>query len=145
MAHKWGLNPADMSQICFIHSNTFVADIKTKIDIVSVGYFNVLLIIILNIMEISNPLVLVPQSNYQDILKKLDCLEKLIKHKEINDEWLESEKARKQLGIGKRTWQMWRDKRVLPFAQFGRCIWVRQTAIEDFLLSNEIKGGGRHE
>ncbi|MBQ6416242.1 MAG: helix-turn-helix domain-containing protein [Butyrivibrio sp.] len=53
--------------------------------------------------------------------------------------WVESEEARKQLGICPRTWQGMRDNRTIPFSQFGRKIYVRQSDIEAFLESNLVK------
>lgn len=53
--------------------------------------------------------------------------------------WVESEDARKQLGVSPRTWQMMRDNRTIPFSQFGRKIYVRQSDIEAFLEGNLVR------
>lgn len=63
-------------------------------------------------------------------------VEKLTEAREkegLTAEWLESEDARKFLGVSPKTWQNYRDKRVLPFSQFGRKIYVKKTDIENFL------------
>lgn len=52
--------------------------------------------------------------------------------------WVDSEKARKMLGVSKRTWQLWRDERRIPFSQFGRKIYVQMKDIEAFMMANYI-------
>ena len=58
---------------------------------------------------------------------------------EINSQWIESTDARKMLGVSAKTWQDYRDKRVIPFSQFGRKIYVRRADIEAFLQQHYIK------
>jgi excisionase family DNA binding protein len=53
-------------------------------------------------------------------------------------QWLESDEARKQLNVSKKTWQNYRNKKVLPFSQFGRKIYVRRADLEAFMQSNLI-------
>ncbi|MBR5396458.1 MAG: helix-turn-helix domain-containing protein [Bacteroidales bacterium] len=52
--------------------------------------------------------------------------------------WVESTEARKQLKVSERTWQRIRDEKVIPFSQFGRKIYVRQSDIEAFLNRNLV-------
>jgi excisionase family DNA binding protein len=60
------------------------------------------------------------------------------KKEEYLNRWVESGEARKQLKVSERTWQRMRDERVIPFSQFGRKIYFRQSDIEAFLNSNLI-------
>lgn len=53
--------------------------------------------------------------------------------------WIESESARKMLGVCSKTWQTMRDRRTIPFSQFGRKIYVKVSDIEAFMESNLIK------
>ena len=55
------------------------------------------------------------------------------------DEWVSSETARKMLNVSVKTWQTYRDRRILPFAQFGRKIMVKRADIEAFLNNHCIK------
>ena len=57
--------------------------------------------------------------------------------------WIESESARKMLGVSTKTWQNYRDRRVIPFSQFGRKIYFKMADIEEFMESNLIKKGGK--
>ena len=61
----------------------------------------------------------------------------------LEDEWVSSEEARKVLGVSPKTWQSYRDKRLLEFAQIGRKILVRKSSLEAFLAEHTInkKGG----
>ncbi|MBD5368943.1 MAG: helix-turn-helix domain-containing protein, partial [Bacteroides sp.] len=52
--------------------------------------------------------------------------------------WLESEEARKLLGISPKTWQNYRDQRLIPFSQIGRKIYVNQADIDNFLHKHRI-------
>ncbi|HBG71781.1 MAG: hypothetical protein A2W93_06280 [Bacteroidetes bacterium GWF2_43_63] len=54
-------------------------------------------------------------------------------------EWLESEQARKELGVCRKTWQNYRNKKALPFSQFGRKIYVRRSDLDAFMQGNIIK------
>ncbi len=38
--------------------------------------------------------------------------------------WIESKEVPKMLGISAKTWQNWRDRKVIPFSQFGAKIYV---------------------
>ncbi|MEI6697237.1 MAG: helix-turn-helix domain-containing protein [Bacteroidota bacterium] len=57
---------------------------------------------------------------------------------EIQNQWIESTQVPKLLRISTKTWQNYRDKKVIPFSQFGRKIYVRKSDIEAFMQSNII-------
>lgn len=85
--------------------------------------------------------VLLPKSELDAIASSLDELKELVKGKaqqEAQGRWIESEEARKILGVSQKTWQNYRDSRVLPFSQFGRKIYVKQADLDAFLESHKI-------
>lgn len=87
-------------------------------------------------------MVVLPESEWKKMQDKQDSLEALLLKKQeeaFRNRWVESEEARKQLGICQRTWQAMRDNRTIPFSQFGRKIYVKQSDIDAFLESNLIK------
>ena len=53
-------------------------------------------------------------------------------------DWLESEAARKLLGVSPKTWQNYRDQRVIPFSQIGRKIYVNRADLDAFLRRHRI-------
>ena len=53
-------------------------------------------------------------------------------------EWIESEDARKILGVSPKTWQNYRDQRIIPFSQIGRKIYVNRADIDAFLRQHRI-------
>lgn len=57
---------------------------------------------------------------------------------DANSEWIESEDARKILGVSPKTWQNYRDKRIIPFSQIGRKIYVNRADLDAFLRSHRI-------
>ena len=81
----------------------------------------------------------------QDFLKQMETdiseLKSILldkSDKEINGRWIESVKVPKILGISKKTWQTYRDKRMIPFSQIGSKIYVKQADLENFLNSYKI-------
>lgn len=87
-------------------------------------------------------LVVLPESEWNGIKDLLQEVKDTLQTKsetEIKAMWLESTEARKMLGVSAKTWQDYRDKRVIPFSQFGRKIYVRRADIEAFLENHCIK------
>lgn len=86
-------------------------------------------------------IVALPEQEWADIKSLLQEVKETLRTKtkeEINSEWVESTTARKILGVSTRTWQDYRDKRVIPFSQFGRKIYVRRADIESFMKQHYI-------
>ena len=86
-------------------------------------------------------IVALPEQEWADIKSLLQEVRETLRTKtkeEINSEWVESTTARKILGVSTRTWQDYRDKRVIPFSQFGRKIYVRRADIESFMKQHYI-------
>lgn len=81
----------------------------------------------------------------QDFLKTMEAEIKEVKallmarnEEEINSQWIESAKIPKLLGISLKTWQTYRDKRIIPFSQIGSKIFVQRADLEDFMKSHYI-------
>ena len=86
-------------------------------------------------------MVMVPQEEWQSLNDKLDRLAEMIENRNATDrgaEWLESEAARKLLGVSPKTWQNYRDQRVIPFSQIGRKIYVNRADLDTFLRKHLI-------
>lgn len=95
-------------------------------------------------------MVVVPQSIWENISKTLSNVEALLQKKseeEVSNQWIESTQVRKILGISAKTWQTYRDERRIPFSQFGRKIYVKQSDLESFMQEHYINSrsqkGGR--
>lgn len=87
-------------------------------------------------------MVVIPQEEWLNLHEKLDRLAELVTNRNADDrnsEWIESDAARKMLGISPKTWQNYRDQRVIPFSQIGRKIYVCRADLEDFMRSHYIK------
>ena len=56
-----------------------------------------------------------------------------IKLQNLEDTWLSSKQVQKILGISQKTWQTYRDKRLIKFSQVGQKIYVKASWLEDFL------------
>jgi len=86
-------------------------------------------------------LVVLPQAEWEGIKDLLNEVKDTLQTKsaeEVNSQWIESAEARKMLGVSAKTWQDYRDKRVIPFSQFGRKIYVRRADIEAFMQQHYI-------
>ena len=87
-------------------------------------------------------LVLRPYAEGEGIKERMNKGKEKLQTKledEVNNQWVESTHARKMLGVSAKTWQDYRDKRVIPFSQFGRKIYVRRADIEAFMQKHYIK------
>jgi len=87
-------------------------------------------------------MAVVPQSFLEEVIEKLESVESILQKKadeEINSEWVDSVTARKLLGVSHKTWQEYRNKRIIPFSQFGAKIYVKRADLRGFLERNYIK------
>ena len=92
--------------------------------------------------ETSLQMAVVPQSFIDNVEQKLETLEKILRDKneqEIISQWIESVKIPKILGISLKTWQTYRDKRLIPFSQIGSKIFVKRADLEKFMESHYIE------
>lgn len=91
--------------------------------------------------SISLNMAVVPQVWLDALLEKLQHVESVLTEKkasDFGDEWLESSTAREILGVSPKTWQTYRDERRIPFAQFGRKIYVKRRDLEAFMNAHYI-------
>ena len=65
----------------------------------------------------------VPEEEWRNLHATLAQIIDLITRRNADDsssEWIESEAARKLLGVSPKTWQNYRDQLLIPFSQIGR-------------------------
>jgi len=92
--------------------------------------------------ETSLQMAVVPQSFLNRMEEKMENLENILRDKseqEINSQWIESVKIPKILGISLKTWQTYRDKRLIPFSQIGSKIFVKRADLDNFMVSHYIE------
>lgn len=83
-------------------------------------------------------MVVIPQMVWEKLLSDVQDIKTGRQSANTADEWIESEKAREMLGICQKTWQTYRDRRLIPFSQVGRKIYVKRADINAFLEKNYI-------
>ena len=86
-------------------------------------------------------MVVLPQSVWEDVKSDIQDMKELLTKRNTENtenEWLDSVKARKMLGVSPKTWQTYRDKRIIPFAQIGRKILVKREDLQAFMESHYI-------
>lgn len=84
---------------------------------------------------------LIPETALEQFKAELSEIRKLLDQNAVDrfkETWIESRKVPPLLGISNRTWQKYRDNRVLPFSQFGSKIYVRLSDIDTFLEKHII-------
>lgn len=87
-------------------------------------------------------MVVLPKNVWQNVTSTLKEVKDMLEAKtseEVNNEWIGSAEARKMLGVSLKTWQNYRDNRIIPFAQFGRKISVKRSDLEAFMKTHYIK------
>lgn len=86
-------------------------------------------------------MIMVPEEEWRNLHETLEQIIDLITRRNADDsgsEWIESEDARKILGVSPKTWQNYRDKRIIPFSQIGRKIYVNRADLDAFLRKHRI-------
>jgi RecG-like helicase len=86
--------------------------------------------------------VVIEESKLNQLFDDLAEIKKAInteKEESLVNQWLQSETVRKMLGVCPKTWQDYRDKKVIPFSQFGRKIYIKKTDLDAFMQKNYIK------
>ena len=87
-------------------------------------------------------MVMLPEDVWQEVVSTLNEVRDMLetkKSEEVNNEWIGSAEARKMLGVSLKTWQNYRDNRIIPFSQFGRKISVKRSDLEAFMEAHYIK------
>jgi len=74
----------------------------------------------------------------QGILRKIDDKLEKDKIQNIEDTWLSSKQVQKVLSISQKTWQTYRDRKMIRFSQVGQKIYVKATWLNEFLESHVI-------
>lgn len=90
-------------------------------------------------------MAIVPQEQWEEIAESVKEIKDILAEKKQNEhssEWLQSAEARKLVGVSGRTWQRYRDLRLIPFTQIGRKIMLKRGDVENFLNSHQIGGKG---
>ena len=89
----------------------------------------------------STLLFAVPEEEWRNLHATLEQIIDLITRRNADDlghEWIESETARKILGVSPKTWQNYRDQRLIPFSQLGRKLYVHRADLDPFLRKHPI-------
>lgn len=92
--------------------------------------------------ETNLQMAVVPQSFLDKLEEKIENLENILRDKsesEQNSQWIISTEIPKILGVSQKTWQTYRDKRLIPFSQIGSKIFVKREDLENFMNSHYIK------
>lgn len=94
-----------------------------------------------NIQQQTTTMVMLPQTEWEGVKSDLQELKELVRVKsseELNAQWIESTEARKLLGVSQKTWQGYRDRRIIPFTQVGRKIYVNRADLNKFMQDHYI-------
>lgn len=86
-------------------------------------------------------MLMIPQEEWQSLHEKLDRLIAIVEKTRTGSpgkDWFESDEVRKILGISPKTWQNYRDQRLIPFSQIGRKIYVNRADLDAFLRQHRI-------
>lgn len=82
-----------------------------------------------------------PAEDIQQIKNDLTEIKEALSKKsaeQVAASYIDSKQIPKLLNISLKTWQNYRDKRKIPFIQFGSKIWVKRIDLEAFLDKHYI-------
>jgi hypothetical protein len=94
-----------------------------------------------SMMQLTTTMVMLPQTEWEGMKSDLQELKELVRAKsdeELNSQWIESTQARQLLGVSQKTWQGYRDRRIIPFTQVGRKIYVKRADLNKFMQDHYI-------
>lgn len=94
-----------------------------------------------SMMQPTTTMVMLPQTEWEGMKSDLQELKELVRAKsdeELNSQWIESTQARQLLGVSQKTWQGYRDRRIIPFTQVGRKIFVKRADLNKFMQDHYI-------
>lgn len=94
-----------------------------------------------SMMQQTTTMVMLPQTEWEGMKSDLQELKELVRAKsdeELNSQWIESTQARQLLGVSQKTWQTYRDRRIIPFTQVGRKIYVKRADLNKFMQEHYI-------
>lgn len=83
-------------------------------------------------------IVVMHKADYEAMKAKQDRILEMLEARKEGWDWVVSTEVPKLLDISAKTWQNMRDRRQIPFSQFGSKIFVKKSDIEAFLMSNYI-------
>ena len=84
----------------------------------------------------------VPQILLEKIESHFSEIKTILREKseaELNGQYVESVQIPKILGISRKTWQTYRDKRLVPFSQIGSKIYVKRSDLDKFMNDHYIE------
>lgn len=87
-------------------------------------------------------LAVVPHNFLEKMEEGMNELKVLLRQRseqEINDQWIESVKIPKLLGISRKTWQTYRDRKMVSYSQIGSKIYVKRADLEKFMSDHYIE------
>ncbi|MDH6311184.1 hypothetical protein M2451_004115 [Dysgonomonas sp. PFB1-18] len=91
----------------------------------------------------NNNLMAVVSNDFLEQLKgTLEKVERCLKE-ETKDSpmwmWVKSEDARQMFGVSRKTWQTWRDRKYIPYSQFGQKIYFHLDDLNSFMVEHKIQ------
>lgn len=85
-------------------------------------------------------MVLVPKKFLEQQEERLIRIENLISGKletDLSNEWIEARKIPSMLSISERTWQRWRNAKLIQTSKVNSKIYVKRSDVEKLLMSNQ--------
>lgn len=88
-------------------------------------------------------MVLISESEWNGLRSEIEQIKSFVSEKELqcktDDKWLSVPEVLERLHICPKTWQKYKNRKNIPFTQFGRKIYVKESDIEKFMAENHIE------
>lgn len=90
--------------------------------------------------ETEKRILIVDEEKFDALMEKVELLCKNLptNKKEEREDYLDSKEVMEALGICQKTWQTYRDKKIIPYTKIGRKVYVRRSDLDKFMQANII-------
>lgn len=85
---------------------------------------------------------IIPSDELNSLKSELSEIKTILSKKNVEifkSTWIEGKEVPTLLGISSKTWQNWRDRRIISFSQFGAKIYVKMDDINQMLESHRVE------
>lgn len=85
-------------------------------------------------------IIIMEKSQWETILSKVDQIEKSLTGNGRDNEVLDNKQMMNEMGISKKTLEVWRNEGSIAFSKIGGLIFYQRGAIKEMLDRNKVNG-----
>ena len=92
------------------------------------------------VKESEKKILIIDEKKFDALMEKVELLCNILPvNKEVSrEDYLDSKEVMRVLGICQKTWQTYRDKKIIPYTKISRKVYVKRSDLDKFMQSNLI-------